>query len=772
MKKILLLEVAVAVWAAFAETGLKPGETAPIVGPGVWGHNKGDATLAAADEGAWRVTHKGSADWAFNPYARFAVRPGEVYAFDAECRAVPGVGTGSATICAALFDAKGEPVNWAWAATGLRTGGKATARYMVPNGVAFMQPRIIGGGKFDAVFCNLSFRAENPLKLSAAGEGSLSAESASLTLSLDRKTGAFAVTDRRTGRTWKSQTSKNGVSLLTEAKETDGGFAVTVLDPQTLNGFKAKYRLEKDRPEFVVEVSGEGPMRNAIPYPAPFATRPGDRLVYPHNEGMGFPVEEKHPIGEKYAAWSGSGLCMAFFGVVEDKTGAGWMTILETEADASMRTQRDEAGRISAGPAWDPQLGKFGSARRARYVMFEKGGHVAMCKRYRAYAKSIGRWKPFSEKVKERPVLDRLFGAINVWCWEGGKDKWIEALQAAGIRRILWSAGGSSAEVKKIAANPEVLVGRYDVYTDVYHPEQLKKLGWKSGCNTEAWPNDVIWSSPDSNDWTRAWGVKAKDGTWTHCATLCDLVSPGYCRRNIANDLKTKPFNARFLDVTTAGSWKECWNPRHPMDRTQSRKSREKLMAVVSQEYGLVTGGETGHDFSVPFCDYYEGMLSICSYRVPDSGRNIPQIWTNAPAYVAKYQVGEMYRLPLWELVFHDCTCSEWYWGDYNNKLPQLWAKRDLFNVLYGTMGMFVINRTHWQEHKADFVRSYEITSPVARSTAKYEMTDHEILTADRSVQRTTFANGVRVTVNFGENPWKDGDGAEVPPRSHRVTGL
>ena len=776
MKRIILSLLVVGAVTAFADTRLGIGESSPVSAtPGVWARERKTIVSGAVGKGAWRVTHSGDADWAFNPYPRFAVKPGEVYAFTVECQAVPGGACmRGASLGAALFDAKSQPVNWMWARAEIRPGGKAAIRYMVPAGVAYMQPRIIGAGNFDAIFSGMEFKADEPVKASAAVAASCTAESATLVLSFDGAAGSLAVTDRRTGRIWKTQPAVSGllIPLVTETVQRVDGFDVAVLEPQTMRHFRAGYRLEKDRPEFMVEVSGEGEMQGPIDYPPPFASKHGDRLVYPHNEGVSFPVDESHPIGNRYNAWCGSGLCMAFFGVVEDATGAGWMTILETEADASMSTRRDETGCISAGPSWDPQLGRFGYVRKARYVMLEKGGHVAMCKRYRAYAKSIGRWKPFSEKVKERPILDRLFGAINVWCWEGGKDNWVKTLQDAGIRRILWSGNGSPDEVKALAANPEVLVGRYDIYTDVYHPEQLRQLGWKYGSNEEAWPNDVTWSSPDSNDWTRAWGVKAKDGTWTYCATLCDRCSPDYCRRNITSDLKTKPYNARFLDVTTAGRWNECWNPRHPMNRMQSRTARERLLAVVSKEYGLVTGGETGHDFSVPFCDYYEGMLSICSYRVPDSGRNIQQIWTNAPERVVKYQVGEKYRLPLWELVFHDCTCAEWYWGDYNNKLPQLWAKRDLFNVLYGTMGMFFISKAHWMEHKDDFVRSYEITSPVARSTAQFEMTNHEILTADRSVQRTTFANGVRVTVNFGERSWKDADGTEVPPRAHRVTGL
>ncbi len=43
-------------------------------------------------------------------------------------------------------------------------------------------------------------------------------------------------------------------------------------------------------------------------------------------------------------------------------------------------------------------------------------------------------------------------------------------------------------------------------------------------------------------------------------------------------------------------------------------------------------------------------------------------------------------------------------------------------------------------------------------------MTDFMILTEDRSVQRTAFANGVQVTVNFRTTPWTIEDGSVLAP--------
>jgi len=174
----------------------------------------------------------------------------------------------------------------------------------------------------------------------------------------------------------------------------------------------------------------------------------------------------------------------------------------------------------------------------------------------------------------------------------------------------------------------------------------------------------------------------------------------------------------------------------------------------------------------VPYVHYFEGMLSLGPYRVPDAGRNMIKPWDEVPERVAKFQVGQKYRLPLWELVYHDCVVAQWYWGDYNNKLPALWDKRDLFNILYGTPPMFMFNNQIWKMNKTRFVESYKNISPVARAVGYAEMTDHRFLTTDRSVQQTQFANGISVTVNFGDKLYRLPDGKKVEPMGYIVSGM
>ena len=207
-----------------------------------------------------------------------------------------------------------------------------------------------------------------------------------------------------------------------------------------------------------------------------------------------------------------------------------------------------------------------------------------------------------------------------------------------------------------------------------------------------------------------------------------------------------------------------------------SRFSSQAVHLSQKEIIALTRRGNTTADCRLPQLTILNKEPSLhriaihrINYRVPDSGRKIAEVWTNVPPRVAKFQVGATYRLPLWELVYHDCLCAHWYWGDYNNKLPSLWDKRDLFNVLYGTMGMYLFNAKQWEADKDRFVRSYRVTSPVARKTGYSEMLDHRILSADRLVQRTTFADGTVVTVNFGETPFALPEGGTLAAGGYLV---
>ena len=756
---------------AFA-TATAQAETWQLTKPSAWARVATNVTCATRADGAFELRHSGAQDWAIAGIAPIAVKPGDVFRFSCASEALADVPKSELySLSVTLRDAKGNVMDWCYGTRKAKPGEPLVATFMVPPGGARIEPRVVGNGRTGVALRNVKIESLGN-RLPQAQTTTLTEETDTLRVEVAGEDGALAVTDKRTGRRWAPGTA-GGKSRMFVTEMTRAGRAIcaTLVEPQTLCELRVLVSPVPTKPEVLVTVIGEGEMTASLRYPAAFATKKGDRLIVPMNEGISYPVEETDGVPGSLVTYSGHGVCMAFWGVQDDATGAGYMGIVETADDAAVVFPRaEENGLVAAGVSWMAQKGRFGYPRRVRYVFLDKGGYVAMCKRYRAYAQAQGKLKTFAEKATTRPLVDRLLGAPNIWCWEPDKIGMAQKLKAAGIDRFLWSGGGNAEQVAALGKMDGVLVSRYDVYRDIYRPEQVKALGWKTGTNMDAWPEGAAWDSANSNDWRKAWPVKTKSGEWTSCACMCDAVSAKFCRKHVTKELRTIPYNTRFIDVTTAAGWDTCFNPAHPMTRTDSRLYRMDLLRLLGDDYGLVVGSETGHDAAVPFCDFFEGMLSLGNYRVPDSGRYLQQIWTNVPPHVAKFQVGAAYRLPLWELVYHNCLCAHWYWGDYNNKLPSLWAKRDLFNVLYGTMGMYMFNARQWEELKDRFVQSYKLTSPVARKTGYSEMLDHRILSPDRLVQRTVFADGTVVTVNFGEAPFTLPEGGTLAGGGHLVS--
>jgi len=596
----------------------------------------------------------------------------------------------------------------------------------------------------------------------------ISVRNKSLSVTFHTSDGTLSVLDRRAEKTWNQRPFRDELVIKSARKASDSQIEWNW--DRKISGLQgtATLTLDGELPECVVTLSADGKLAQSLSFPHPFTAEPPAYLVVPMNEGISYPVDDASIQPMSLVAYGGHGICMAFWGVTDGT--AGQMAIIETPDDAAIRIARVD-GRLVIAPEWQSQKGRFGYERRLRYIFLDRGGHVAMCKRYRAYAQKVGLFKTLDAKRRENPNVDLLIGAVNVWCWEKDAPSMAREMQAAGIQRILWSNAQSPENLRALNDLKGVLTSRYEIYQDVMNPENFTMLrGVHKDWTTEAWPKDIMIGA--NGDWTRGWRVRAKDGTMIPCGVLCDRQALPYAERRIPEELKTHPYRCRFIDTTTASPWRECYNPDHPMTRSESRRYKMDLLRYVSETMGLVTGSETGHDATVPYVHYFEGMLSLGPYRVPDAGRDMQRIWDEVPENVAKFQLGHSYRLPLWELVYHDCLVAQWYWGDYNNKLPSLWDKRDLFNALYGTPPMFMFNRKLWEERKDRFVASYRATCPIARATGYAEMTDHRFLTPDRSIQQTTFANGITVTVNFGDAPYRLPGGAEIPPKKSHVAGM
>ena len=203
------------------------------------------------------------------------------------------------------------------------------------------------------------------------------------------------------------------------------------------------------------------------------------------------------------------------------------------------------------------------------------------------------------------------------------------------------------------------------------------------------------------------------------------------------------------MDTTTASPLREDYNPAHPLSRGDDRTWKMKHLDALSSEFKMVTGSETGVDMAVPYVHYFEGMMSLGEFRLPDAGYDLFS-YKKPDENFLRFQTGCFYRIPLFELVYHDCVVSYGYWGDSHNRVPEVWDERDLFSALYAVPPIFVTDRARWTKDKARYVQSYKVATESAFLVKGAEMLTHQFLNEDHSLQTTTFGDGTVVYVNFG----------------------
>ena len=504
----------------------------------------------------------------------------------------------------------------------------------------------------------------------------------------------------------------------------------------------------------------------------------GVLVVADYSNGHLYPLDlQPFPRG----SFGGDRLDMPWVGLCDLDSGAGCLLLLETSDDCDVKLQKvaGKGGRSLVAPqvTWRPQKEAFGYTRSLLFHFAAKGGYVALCKRYRVYAKEHGLIVPFTEKLKKNPNLKRLFGAPDVW--GDASLSFAREAKAAGVEKMLIHGKPAKPADMRAINDLGYLTSEYDNYTDI-----LQAKDGKIDHDHAILPDHAVLKSDQQR--MTAWLTWDKK---TQFMKRCPMLWADAAKATAEKVLSEWPFIGRFIDVTTAEGLYECYDPKHLMTKTQKRECGPALHRVF-RDRKLVMGGEHGIWWCVPWLDYIEGMQSG-GYASWPAGHLIHpktkeeefegawgKLKTKWETY-AQWGIGHESRAPLWELVFHDCIVSTWYWGDASDWLldaaPEITPKKDAFNILYGTIPLMWANKEGaWHKDRAMFLRTYRNTCKLHETLATAELLSHEFVTADRAVQRTRFSDGTVCVVNFGEKPYRatlGGKACELPQNGWVVTG-
>lgn len=540
------------------------------------------------------------------------------------------------------------------------------------------------------------------------------------------------------------------------------------------------YSIESDETGryFKLLLNSDREFDDGIAYPTAFEVKSGDREYIAMCEGLAHNVEEYIPLLNPRPLYAGTYNSMSFWGISSEKS---WLlAAVIANADAKLDTKQYDDGLYRTSVVWMSEKGKWGYCREIRFYIGLGSPITDICRTYRKVAEQKGLIKTLKERAIENKKIDSLAGSANFWIWNNdAMDKMYsknavykkptteqfderkrigKEIKELGMNNVLWSIIDENIDQSTVEYIKDLgfLTVYYDVYTDVIpkiYADRIPETRVKRCENRmEYWPSGIVIKKDGS--YCPAWKLKGKDGTMYDQHKLCDCVATDCAKKFVKTHGADNGIDGVFIDVTLCNT-EECYSTEHPQTRREAIAAKNRLFEEV-KKLGMFSGSENGHEDAVRNYEYNEGMMSISGYRMNDSGRRMAEFYSDREMEDGnfKYMLDPRFRVPLWELVYHDCQTSYWYWGDSTNSIISQMLKRDLFDILYGLPPIYSLTVENWDIIKDEIQKSYKRTVPSARGLRYARMISFEYLTDDKQVQKTVFDNGCEIIVNFGKNTY------------------
>ncbi|MDR1902448.1 MAG: DUF5696 domain-containing protein [Treponema sp.] len=486
-------------------------------------------------------------------------------------------------------------------------------------------------------------------------------------------------------------------------------------------------------------------------YPAPFEFNETDGytaltfmqgVLLPNNWQKEFP---KFPFGGQMCS---EAAYMPWWGQVRGDS--GYIAIVEQPWDAAMYVEHPAGGPTRAGISWLPSLGEMNYKRTVRLSFMPHCDYNDLCKQYRAYVKTTGLFTSLAEKAARVPLLEKLFGSavihLGIKSNTKPESRYYNA-ENPEKNHSLTSFSARAAQIKAVKA-----MGLQKAYLhldgwgqpgyDNQHPDYLPPCeeagGWKElvSLSQVCRESGYLFGLHDqyrdyyldAETYDPQMAVHLADGTrYEHAIWaggrqnyLCPSLQPKYVRRNFEELFQHGVLlDASYLDVFTCNEPDECAHPLHRVTRRECLYYRRMCFDYLLSQ-GILTSSEEAADWAM-------NALVFCHWApYPSSDAGIP--------------------VPLFNLVYHDCIIIPWMlgkeqWGTPPGQLGFLHA------LLNGGIGYF--NPECGEEEQKTQLEQVQAVGALHEKIGGLEMVRHEFLSDDKSLQRTTFADGTSVRVDF-----------------------
>ncbi|MBE7045563.1 MAG: hypothetical protein E7397_08520 [Ruminococcaceae bacterium] len=423
-----------------------------------------------------------------------------------------------------------------------------------------------------------------------------------------------------------------------------------------------------------------------------------------------------------------------------------------------------------------------------RFFAIEDANWCAIARKYREYQLETGACQTLRERVKTNKVLEQAAKGIEVRCRLAHKEGWTNVPKEqtlenepdlhiyADFKRMedvvdaLADAGCHDANFCIVGWNICGMDGRYPDYFPVEPRlggeeglrrliEKTKSKGFLIGAHTNSMISFTISQTLDQNDFlfdkdgtNYIWGV-ASGG---NCHVMCDKQAYEKYMKKTQEEIGALGFTGiNFIDQITIFKPRTCYNPLHPITKTEVAEYRKKLLQSARDAVGC-SSSEGGFDFCIGSYDW--AMYPVIRYE-PE----LPEICDNT--------------IPFWYLVYHGIVLYNAFPKTVNAMMKA--PEYELITVEYGARPLAYLHaRVFEYEGEPNFTCT---TDEELKENAKiigegckrydklvdlqYEFFDEHRKLAD-GVIYTQYSNGTVIVVNYNDTDYIY-ENQSVPAKSY-----
>lgn len=304
------------------------------------------------------------------------------------------------------------------------------------------------------------------------------------------------------------------------------------------------------------------------------------------------------------------------------------------------------------------------------------------------------------------------------------------------------------------------LLGTYDSYHSIHDPSAR---GTDSTWPTAQFDRELFETGPIvRRDGKKRGGFKGAG------FKLSPIAARPYVEKRVRENMKNVPYNYYFVDCDAYGEVYDDYSPLHRASQADDVRARIDRLAWIGDTFGLVVGSEGGSSYAAGVIHVAEGMFGPVfgwgdpdmrdknsdyypgQYYPPDG----PKVFVKQVPIKERYQYfyyDPRFRLPLYEIVFHDSVVTTHQWANGSLKYSNVLDTVALTELLYMVPPLYHMNLNEFDKHREVMKKHYKFFSPLHRKVGFSQMTDFNWLSADRILQRTVFDNNIELIVNFAQ---------------------